>query len=187
MPSLRSHRPWGALVVVALLVGACVTTAPTDTSSPSLAPGQTATASPLETSTPGTTAPTLPPTAPPSDTPTVPPSDGPHPNWPPGAIAAGHADEVVGQNVTICGNVDTVRWLESSKGHPTWINFNRAYPNMKFNGLIWGEERREWSLNNKPEVMYAGQQICVTGLVETYNGWYQIQNLHKADIVIVQP
>jgi hypothetical protein len=197
---LRSRRHWAMLPLVALLLGGCVSTVPTLTASPgislpiegptgtlpTIAPGATATVAPLDTATPASTlpptlAPTLAPTVPPTEAPT----ENPHPNWPPGAISAGKSNEHVGETATVCGNVNTVRWLYSEPGHPTWININRPYPNMKFNAVIWGEQRREWSLNNKPEVMYAGKQICVTGVIETYNGWYQIQDLHKADIIIV--
>jgi hypothetical protein len=191
MLTRRSHGLWAllAIAVVALAAG-CVSTVPTLTASPSLpiegpsgplptiAPTGSATVAPLDTATPAST---LPPTTPPTDAPT----DNPHPGWPPGAIGAAHADEHVGEQATVCGNVDTVRWLYSEPGHPTWINFNRPYPNMNFNGVIWGEQRREWSLNAKPEVIYPGKQICVSGVIEAYSSWYQIQDLSKADIYVV--
>lgn len=189
----RSHRIWAVLPLCALLLGGCVSTVPTVTNGPSASvpndfpsglPTIPPTDIPLVTATPGPLD-TLPPTAAPTDAPTVPPTDNPHPNWPSGAIGAARANEHVGEQATVCGNVDTVRWLESEPGHPTWINFNRPYPNMKFNGLIWGEQRREWSLNNKPEVMYAGKEICVSGVIEAYSTWVQIQNLAKADIFVV--
>lgn len=189
MQARRTHRLWAVLpFVVAVMAAGCVTTGPTLTASPAvslpiegptgplptLSAGETASPAPLDTATPGTTS-----------APTEAPTDGAHPNWPPGAIGAGKADEHVGEQATVCGTVDTARWLYSEPGHPTWLNFNRPYPEMRFNAVIWGEERRAWPLNGKPEVIYLGRVICVTGLVEAYSTWTQIQNLTIADIQFV--
>ena len=135
---------------------------------------------PGETATPGG-APTEPPTAPP----TTEPTPNPHPDWPPGAIAVRDTPDHAGQQATVCGQVDTARWIFDVPGHPTWLNFSRPYPNMTFTALIWGEERRAWPVGGKPEEIYLGKAVCVSGLVEAYDGWYQIQNLTINDILVL--
>jgi hypothetical protein len=195
------------LAALAFFAG-CVTVGPTGTAAPTftLAPGQTPTAvpppTPVVTLPPGVTpapvtpAPVITPepvvtpeVTPPLVTlpPTLPPTEPPeHPNWPLGAIAGRDAHDHIGETLVVCGKVASVNWVFAEKGHPTWINFGQPYPSQRFNAVIWGEQRREWSLNNKPEVMYPGHEICVgPGLIEEYGGWPQIQDLHKVDIQIV--
>jgi len=172
-----------------LAPGATPTVPPVVTLSPTLAPGATlppgATVPPI-TAEPHLTAPPVtdpPVTSPPTAEPT-PTSE--HPNWPVGAIEPKAAVDHVGQNMTVCGNVNATNWVFAEKGHPTWLNLGPAYPNHKFSAVIWGEQRREWPLNGKPDVVYLGRQICVTGVIEAYQTWTQIDNVSKADIQVIQ-
>jgi hypothetical protein len=192
-----------AILGAALLLTACVSVGPTATASFSLAPGATPTPVPVVTPSP-TLAPgqTLPPitpappiTAPPITAPPVtepPPTETPtaeptlkHPDWPPGAIEAREAGDHVGETLTVCGKVASTNWVYAEPGHPTWLNFGLAYPNQRFNALIWGEQRREWPLSGKPEVVYLDKIVCVHGLIQMYKTWPQIQDLHKADIQVI--
>lgn len=189
-----------AILGAALLLTACVSVGPTLAPSFSLAPGATPTLAPVVTPTPTLapgvtpapitpappiTAPpiTAPPTLPPSEPPTAEPTA--HPNWPPGAIAGSDAGDHLGETATVCGRVASTNWVYALKGHPTWLNFGQPYPNQRFNALIWGEQRREWSLNGKPDVVYLGQIVCVHGLIQRFKTWPQIQDLHKADIQVI--
>lgn len=173
------------LLAAALLVSGCIGLRGQQSSSPSVsAPGATPTVAPTlpPGETPQVTATPEPGvTAPPTDEPT----DSAHPNWPAGAISARDAGDHAGEQATVCGTVDTVRWIFDVTGHPTWLNFNRPYPNMRFNGVIWGEQRRAWPLGGKPEDVYPGREVCVTGLVEGYTGWSQIQNLTISDVQVL--
>lgn len=199
-----------------LMLAACTSVGPTVITAPpfSLAPGATATVPPLvtlpPTLAPGATIPpitapplvTLPPlvtvppvvTLPPVTQPpvTLPPATAEptptleHPNWPLGAIEPKEAINHVGQHMTVCGNVNATNWVFAEKGHPTWINLGPAYPNLKFTAVIWGEQRREWPLNGKPDVVYLGRQICVTGVIEAYKTWTQIEDVSKVDIQVIQ-
>jgi len=177
-------------------VSAAPSTSPTFGSPPiaTLAPGETSqpttnpTVQPDATQTTATATPTVPATAPPTPTTAVPtPSPTPeHPNWPAGALEAKDAENHVGETATVCGNVVATNWLFSEPGHPTWLNINRAYPNLRFNVVIWGEQRRAWPLSGKPEVVYLDRQICVTGLISSYQTWTQIQDVEKSDIQVIE-
>jgi len=102
------------------------------------------------------------------------------------ALEAKDAENHVGETATVCGNVVATNWLFSEPGHPTWLNINRAYPNLRFNVVIWGEQRRAWPLSGKPEVVYLDRQICVTGLISSYQTWTQIQDVEKSDIQVIE-
>ncbi len=205
---------WAAAMGASLLIAGCVSVGPTVTTGAtfSLAPGASPTLAPLgtlaPTLAPGVTIPpitapplvTLPPpvtvppvTQPPITQPPVtlpPPTAEPtlkHPNWPIGALEPKQAIDHVGEHATVCGNVNATNWVFVEKGHPTWLNMGAGvYPNVKFNAVIWGEQRRAWPLNGKPEVVYLGRQICVTGVIEAYKTWAQIEDLTKADIQVIQ-
>ena len=209
-----SFKPLSVAAVLgaSLLIVGCVSVGPTVTTglpSFSLAPGASPTASPLVTLAP-TLAPgaTLPPitAAPPVTVPpvTIPPVTQPpvtqppvtqpppeptptieHPDWPAGAVEGKEAHLHVGETVHVCGKVASARWVFAEKGHPTWLNFGQPYPNQRFNALIWGEQRRAWSLNGKPEVVYLDRIICVYGTIEMHQGSPQIQDLAKADIQVI--
>ena len=85
----------------------------------------------------------------------------------------------------MCGTVTDANWVFAELGHPTWLNFGGNYPLQKFNAVIWGEQRRQWPLSGKPEVVYLNHQICVTGLIQTYKTWAQIQDLQMSDIQVI--
>lgn len=85
----------------------------------------------------------------------------------------------------MCGNVAGANWLFSLPGHPTWLNLGAAYPNQQFNAVIWGEQRRQWPLSGKPDVIYLNHTICVTGLIQMYKTWPQIQDVQMSDLQVI--
>ena len=198
-------RSFPAFVGALLIAAGCISVAPgTSTTPVTLAPGATATAAaaatpapPAVTLAPGATATPATATQAPTDTSqptteppaTTPPTDapdtGPHPDWPVGAIPAGQAVNHVGETGIVCGRVNGANWVFAEPGHPTWLNLGPAYPNQKFNAVIWGEARRQWPVGGKPDVVYLNQVICVTGLIESYSSWTQIQNLTMTDIQVI--
>lgn len=84
-------------------------------------------------------------------------------SWP-SSGAASH----IGQRGTVCGPVVDSRYATGSKGKPTFLNFDKAYPNHTFVVLIWGSDRG--SFPSSPETYYKGKQVCATGLIESYQG-----------------
>lgn len=84
-----------------------------------------------------------------------------------GSIPASEAKNHVGERATVCGEVAGAHYAARSRGNPTFINLDRAYPNQIFTILIWGSDRPKFG---DPETMYAGKHICVTGKIALYRG-----------------
>lgn len=87
-------------------------------------------------------------------------------------ITPAEASKYVGKTVTVCGKVCSATNATRSKGRPTFLNLDRAYPNQIFTALIWGENRGKFS--TPPERAYNGERICVTGTVSSYRSQAQI-------------
>jgi hypothetical protein len=83
------------------------------------------------------------------------------------SISASEARNHVGQRAIVCGQVAGSHYAARSRGNPTFINLDRAYPNQIFTIVIWGSDRAKFG---DPEDMYSGKQICVTGTITLYRG-----------------
>src|ERR1035437_2634304 len=64
------------------------------------------------------------------------------------------------------------KYLENSKGTPTFLNAGGSYPNAPLTLVIWADARKEFK--NKPEEYYAGKSVCVTGKIELFKDKPQI-------------
>ncbi len=84
------------------------------------------------------------------------------------AIPSTQASAHIGDRVTVCGPVVDTRYATGSNGKPTFLNFDRAYPNHTFVVVIWGNDRGKFPAN--PETYYEGKEVCATGLIENYRG-----------------
>jgi hypothetical protein len=84
-------------------------------------------------------------------------------------IAAADAKNHIGEQATVCGKVASERTATSSKGEPTFINLDSAYPNQVFTILVWGDDRK--SVGELPHV---GTQACVTGKIQDHKGVAEI-------------
>jgi DNA/RNA endonuclease YhcR with UshA esterase domain len=82
--------------------------------------------------------------------------------------AAGH----VGERGTVCGPVVDTRYATGSNGKPTFLNFDRAYPDHTMVVVIWGSDRGAFP--NSPQTYYRGKDVCATGLIESYKGTPEI-------------
>jgi DNA/RNA endonuclease YhcR with UshA esterase domain len=78
----------------------------------------------------------------------------------------------IGENVTVCGLVADTHYAYRSKGHPTFLNLNRPYPNQVLTVVIWGSDRVNFII--RPELLYNNRTICVTGTVKKYRGTPEI-------------
>jgi hypothetical protein len=72
-----------------------------------------------------------------------------------------------GETATICGTVESSHFAPRSRGQPTFLDFDRPYPNETFTALIWGSERPKFG---EPEKTMQGTRVCVTGKIELYRG-----------------
>ena len=82
-------------------------------------------------------------------------------------LTAIEAKDHIGEQATVCGKVVSTRYAESSRGRPTFLNFDQPYPNQVFTLLIWGSDRSKFG---DPETSYRGKRICVTGKISDYKG-----------------
>lgn len=44
-------------------------------------------------------------------------------------LTASEAKDHIGEQATVCGKVVSTRYAESSRGSPTFLNFDQPYPN----------------------------------------------------------
>jgi len=79
-------------------------------------------------------------------------------------ITTSEAAKHVGERETVCGAIAGVHTAANSRGTPTFINLDRAYPNQVFTLLIWGDDRAK--VGRVPE----SGKICATGLIAQYRG-----------------
>ena len=73
----------------------------------------------------------------------------------------------VGETATVCGTVASAKYAARSRGSPTFLNLDRAYPKQVFTAVIWGDTRPRFS--SPPESMQ-GAASCVTGFITLYRG-----------------
>jgi|ERR1700733_4159027 hypothetical protein len=78
----------------------------------------------------------------------------------PAAQAYAHA----GETATVCGNVTGIHTATGSKGKPTFINFDKRYPNEDFTVMIWDDDRPGFGDLGK----YAGREVCAHGAITMY-------------------
>ena len=81
------------------------------------------------------------------------------------SISAAEARNHIGDNATVCGQVESTHFASTSRGRPTFINLDSPYPNQIFTVVIWGSDRAKFG---EPEVKYARKRICVTGPKTVY-------------------
>lgn len=78
------------------------------------------------------------------------------------------ATSYVGKTKTVCGPVANTYYSCFVSGKPTFINFGKPYPEHVFSITIMGEDRSKFG--DCPEKMFEGKNVCVTGLIEEYDG-----------------
>jgi len=54
------------------------------------------------------------------------------------------AKEHFGETATVCGEVVSARYADSTKGQPTFLNLDKPYPNQVFTVVIWGNNRSKF-------------------------------------------
>ena len=95
-------------------------------------------------------------------------------------LATFQARAHIGEQATVCGVVYGGYYARSSRGRPTFINLDGAYPNQKFTIVIWGDDRHKF---RSPERRYQNKKICVKGVIESYRGVPQIIVSERSQIV----
>jgi len=77
------------------------------------------------------------------------------------------AQNHIGEKATVCGEVVSAHYASTSRGEPTFLNLDEAYPNGVFTVVIWGDNREQF---DEPEIQYLSKSICVTGKIKSYRG-----------------
>jgi len=83
-----------------------------------------------------------------------------------------------GETGTVCGKVVGEKTATSSRGKPTFINLDSAYPNQIFTILVWGDDRK-----NIGELPQVGTRVCASGKIEDYRGVPEIVVKSKGQLV----
>jgi hypothetical protein len=91
-------------------------------------------------------------------------------------LLPGEAISHVGERAQVCGTVASAKFAQQTRGSPTFLNLDYAYPKQVFTVLIWGTSRPQFS---SPPESLLGERICVLGVIERYRG--------KAEIVVSEP
>src|ERR1035438_8655070 len=99
-------------------------------------------------------------------------------------LTATEAKDHIGEQGTVCGKVVSTRYAESSRGSPTFLNFDQPYPNQVFTLLIWGSDRSKF---DDPEALYRGKRICVAGKITNYKGVPEIVANDPSQVKMQKP
>ena len=91
---------------------------------------------------------------------------------PAGAGSNGHlkpeqAKDHIGEHATVCGKVESAKFLRSTAGQPTFLNFGAPFPRHTFTVVIWGRHRKNFG---RPERDLNGKKVCATGRIRDYRG-----------------
>jgi hypothetical protein len=93
------------------------------------------------------------------------------------SITAAEAAKHIGEIATVCGRVASETTATSSKGQPTFVNLDSAYPKQIFTALVWGEDR-----DKVGELPPEGAHMCVKGSISSYKGVPEIVVREKSQI-----
>jgi len=85
------------------------------------------------------------------------------------------AAKFIGQQKTVCGQVASAHYDAKSKC--TLLNLDKPSPNHVFTAYIGGSDRGKFE--KPPEELYYGKAICVTGMIELYQG--------RPEIIVKEP
>ena len=80
----------------------------------------------------------------------------------------------VGKLRTVCGKVQSTYINSNIASQRIYLNMGREYPNHTFTGLIWYSSNKD-NFDGRPDKKYKKKNICISGVITTYNEKPQIQ------------
>lgn len=99
-----------------------------------------------------------------------------------GFIPSSKAGEHMGENVTVRGSVRDYQWISGKTGKPTLLLFDtpalvergsqisdQEIPNT-FTVVVWKKDAKNFPGTTNLGPTYNGKTVCVTGLIEDYEG-----------------
>ncbi len=99
-------------------------------------------------------------------------------------INAKDVDKHVGDSVRLCTKITSTSFFESAADKPTFLNAGSGNSQL-FSAVIWEQDRPKF--NKAPEIFYADKDVCLTGVVQVYEGKPQIILRDRDQIVIKTP
>jgi hypothetical protein len=88
----------------------------------------------------------------------------------------------IGDSVRLCATVHNTRYFETTRNRPTVLDVNNTHVNH-LNVIIYDQDRQNFP--NTPEALYKNKDVCIIGVVESYNNIPQIV-VRSADQIIVK-
>jgi hypothetical protein len=90
------------------------------------------------------------------------------------AIAWDQAEGAEGNQETVRGTVVGATYAENVNGQPTFLNVGADHPDPdRFTVVIWNDVRAQF--DQYPELLFAGQEICVAGDIQMHEGSPQVE------------
>lgn len=80
----------------------------------------------------------------------------------------------VGKLRTVCGKVQSTYINSNSASQRIYLNMGREYPNHTFTGLIWYSSNKD-NFDGRPDKKYKKKNICISGVISSFNEKPQIQ------------
>src|SRR5215475_2838744 len=90
-------------------------------------------------------------------------------------ITPAQAKDSIGKMVTVCCEVKST--YLNPKSNTTYLNLGAAYPNQDLTVVIFADDASKFK--EIPSVMFANQNICITGVVKLYK--------EKPEIILSDP
>lgn len=87
----------------------------------------------------------------------------------------------IGDSVKLCTKVYSTRYFESVQNKPTVLDVNPSHVS-KLNIIIWEQDRKNFP--TAPETLYNNKEVCVIGVVQSYNNIPQIVVRNRDQISI---
>ena len=80
----------------------------------------------------------------------------------------------VGKLRKVCGKVQSTYINSNTASQRIYLNMGREYPNHTFTGLIWYSSNKD-NFDGRPDKKYKKKNICISGVISTFNEKPQIQ------------
>ena len=80
----------------------------------------------------------------------------------------------VGKLRTVCGKVQSTYINSNTASQRIYLNMGREYPNHTFTGLVWYSSNKD-NFDGRPDKKYKKKDICISGVITTFNEKPQIQ------------
>ena len=80
----------------------------------------------------------------------------------------------IGKLRTVCGRVQSPYINPNTESHRIYLHMGREYPNHTFTGLIWYSSNKD-NFDGRPDKKYRKKNICISGVISTFNERPQIQ------------